>query len=92
MEALRLVIIASKHIIYPNILNKPSIANLRLDFEFFRIFEYEKNNTLCGIAIPILEIILPFRETGLDCDYVIEGESKEEVLINGADHFIMVHG
>jgi len=37
-------------------------------------------------------IALSCRETGLDCDYVIEGETEEEILINGADHAIKVHG
>jgi predicted small metal-binding protein len=32
------------------------------------------------------------RETGLDCDYVIEGETEEEILSKGADHAIKVHG
>jgi predicted small metal-binding protein len=35
---------------------------------------------------------LSCRETGLDCDYVIQGETEEEVLIKGADHAIKVHG
>jgi predicted small metal-binding protein len=32
------------------------------------------------------------RETGLDCDYVIEGETEDEILSKGADHAIKVHG
>jgi predicted small metal-binding protein len=32
------------------------------------------------------------RETGLDCDYVIEGETEEEILTKGAEHAIKVHG
>lgn len=32
------------------------------------------------------------RETGLDCDYVIEGETEEEILSKGAKHAIKVHG
>jgi predicted small metal-binding protein len=31
------------------------------------------------------------RETGLDCDYVIEGEIEEEILSKGEDHAIKVH-
>jgi predicted small metal-binding protein len=31
------------------------------------------------------------RETGLDCDFVIEGETEEELLTKGADHAIKVH-
>jgi predicted small metal-binding protein len=26
------------------------------------------------------------RETGLDCDYVIQGETEEEILKNAAEH------
>ena len=32
------------------------------------------------------------RDTGLDCDYVIKGEKQEEMLRNGAEHAIQVHG
>ncbi len=28
---------------------------------------------------------------GLDCDFVIEGETEEEILRKGADHAIKVH-
>ena len=30
-------------------------------------------------------LTLRCRETGLDCDYVINGETEEEILKNGAD-------
>ena len=36
--------------------------------------------------------ILVCRESGLDCDFVIKGETKEEFLKNGADHAIQTHG
>ena len=36
--------------------------------------------------------VLVCRETGLDCDYIIKGETKEEFLKNGADHVINQHG
>ncbi len=32
--------------------------------------------------------VLVCRETGLDCDYIIKGETKEEFLDNGAKHAI----
>jgi predicted small metal-binding protein len=32
------------------------------------------------------------RETGLDCDYVIKGETEKEILKNGAEHVMKVHG
>jgi predicted small metal-binding protein len=42
--------------------------------------------------ISFVLITLSCRETGLDCDYVIEGKTEEEILIKGADHAIKVHG
>ena len=36
-------------------------------------------------------LTLRCRETGLDCNYVIEGETEEEILINGAEHAMKVH-
>jgi predicted small metal-binding protein len=32
------------------------------------------------------------RETGLNCDYVIKGETGEEILKNGAEHAMNSHG
>lgn len=37
-------------------------------------------------------LTLRCREAGLDCDYVIKGETEEEILKNGADHAMKVHG
>jgi predicted small metal-binding protein len=36
--------------------------------------------------------VLRCRESGLDCDFIIKGETKEEFLKNGADHAIQKHG
>jgi predicted small metal-binding protein len=36
--------------------------------------------------------VLVCRESGLDCDFIIKGESKEEFLENGADHAMQKHG
>lgn len=36
--------------------------------------------------------VLACRETGLDCDFIIKGRTKEEFLRNGADHAIQQHG
>jgi predicted small metal-binding protein len=41
------------------------------------------------LAAVLLRLIC--RETGLDCDFVIEGETEEEILSKGADHAIKVH-
>jgi predicted small metal-binding protein len=35
---------------------------------------------------------LACRETGFDCDYIIKGETEEDILKNGAEHAIQVHG
>ena len=43
----------------------------------------------CFLAAILLRLIC--RETGLDCDFVIEGETEEEILTKGADHAIKVH-
>jgi predicted small metal-binding protein len=32
------------------------------------------------------------REAGFDCDYVVKGETDEEVLRNGGEHAMKVHG
>jgi len=31
-------------------------------------------------------------ETGLDCDYIMDGENSEELLKIGAEHVINIHG
>jgi len=36
--------------------------------------------------------VLICRESGLDCDFVIKGETKHVFLKNGADHAIKKHG
>ena len=41
------------------------------------------------LAAVLLRLIC--REAGLDCDFVIEGETEEEILTKGADHAIKVH-
>ena len=37
-------------------------------------------------------LTLACRETGLNCDYVIKGETEEDILKNGAEHAIQAHG
>ena len=32
------------------------------------------------------------REAGFDCDYVVKGETEEEVMKNGTEHVQKVHG
>jgi predicted small metal-binding protein len=31
------------------------------------------------------------REAGFECDYIVKGQSEEEVMKNGADHVIREH-
>ena len=40
----------------------------------------------------IVMYVLVCRESGLDCDFVIKGETKDEFLKNGADHAMQKHG
>jgi predicted small metal-binding protein len=42
------------------------------------------------LSVEMLTLIC--RETGLDCEFVMEGETEEEILSKGADHAIKVHG
>jgi predicted small metal-binding protein len=37
-------------------------------------------------------LALVCRETGLNCEYIIKGETEEDILRNGAEHAIQVHG
>jgi predicted small metal-binding protein len=37
-------------------------------------------------------LTLACRETGLNCDYIIEGETEEDILKNGAEHATQAHG
>ncbi len=37
-------------------------------------------------------LTLPCRDTGFDCDYIIKGETAQDILINGAEHVMKVHG
>jgi predicted small metal-binding protein len=36
--------------------------------------------------------VLVCRESGLDCGFIIKGETKEEFLKNGAKHAMQKHG
>ena len=36
--------------------------------------------------------VLVCRESGLDCDFIIRGDTKEEFLKNGAGHALEHHG
>ncbi|MPZ07778.1 MAG: DUF1059 domain-containing protein [Nitrososphaeraceae archaeon] len=36
--------------------------------------------------------VLRCRESGFECDFIIEGETMEEFLKNGADHAMQQHG
>ena len=37
-------------------------------------------------------LTLACRETGLNCDHIIEGETEENILKNGAVHATHAHG
>lgn len=47
---------------------------------------------MIDISHLLVMYIMRCRESGLDCDFVIKGKTKEEFLKNGADHSIQKHG
>ena len=40
---------------------------------------------------PSLHLTLVCRETGWNCDYIIKGETEEDILRNAAEHATQVH-
>lgn len=47
---------------------------------------------LCfGFGLLVMKT-LSCREAGFDCDYVVKGETEEEIFKNGAQHAIKDHG
>jgi predicted small metal-binding protein len=62
--------------------------------------KYRKNEFLnliiikyyCVTLLSILRISLVCKETGLDCTYVISGDTIEEFITNGAIHIERDHG
>ena len=52
----------------------------------------KKLNTLFIVYVLAALIKLSCRETGLDCDFIIEGETEEQFLALGAEHAMKVHG
>ena len=47
---------------------------------------YFKYNSVIELCTYMLRLLC--RETGLNCDYIIKGETEEEILRNGAEHAI----
>ena len=63
-------------------------------------FDILWNGTICGTDPLNLNILsrkvnfmktLSCREAGFDCDYVVKGETEEEILNKGKQHAIMNH-
>lgn len=69
-------------------------ANVNINFQLKDdpIDHDKKLNTLFSIYVLAALIKLSCRETGLDCDFIIEGETEEQFLALGAEHAIKVHG
>ena len=44
------------------------------------------------MSLDVNMLTLVCRETGLNCEYVIKGETEEDLLKNGAEHATQVHG
>ena len=51
-----------------------------------------KLNTISTVNVYTELIRLSCRETGLDCDFIIEGETEEQLLSVGAEHAMKIHG
>ena len=47
---------------------------------------------LCYIQAIMYMKTINCREAGFECDYVVKGQSEEEVMKKGADHAIREHG
>jgi predicted small metal-binding protein len=59
---------------------------------FSQLDRDKKLNTLFSVYVLAALIKLSCRETGLDCDFIIEGETEEQFLALGAEHAMKVHG
>jgi predicted small metal-binding protein len=51
-----------------------------------------KETNLSILVQPVVMKTLSCREAGFDCDYIVEGETEEEILQKGAEHARMDHG
>jgi predicted small metal-binding protein len=51
-----------------------------------------KVNTIFTVNVYTELIKLLCRETGLECNFIIEGETEEQVMAVGAEHAMKVHG
>lgn len=62
----------------------PRVINVQLesDAKRFKIYDYSR----------IMMYALVCRKSGLDCDFIIRGRTREEFLENGANHAIQKHG
>jgi predicted small metal-binding protein len=47
--------------------------------------------TIIVVSLYVNMLTLACRETGLNCDYVIRGETEEDLLKNGAEHGTQIH-
>jgi len=51
-----------------------------------------KRNTIIQLLQVSVMKTLSCREAGFDCDYVVKGETEEEIFTNGAEHATREHG
>ncbi len=51
-----------------------------------------KRNTIIQLFRVSVMKTLSCREAGFDCDYVVKGETEEEIFKNGAEHATKDHG
>ncbi len=51
-----------------------------------------KRNTIIQLLRVSVMKTLTCREAGFDCDYVVKGETEEDIFKNGAEHATREHG
>ena len=61
------------------------IASIHLEYLVEKIHLY------IDVGLLIMKT-LSCREAGFDCDYVVKGETEEEIFKNGAQHAMQDHG
>lgn len=69
------------------------MTQMKRKFELSCSFVNRENVSLIRSIISYYVVkSISCREAGFDCDYVVKGETEEEVMKNGAEHVQKVHG
>ena len=62
-----------------------------LERSYFDWLKVERNTIIQLFRVSVMKT-LSCREAGFDCDYVVKGETEEEIFKNGAEHATKDHG